>query len=655
LAQTDDYSCGPLTIVKFVDSLFRLNKQRDVKFIGTRARQRLIEEKWNVLGKSIPFQFEIESATTSNISDLSWKQAWHQKGEDGSVLVTDKDCLDYVTMTLVKSWTDMVADKELHGVITTKNTFMVKEWIKEWEIDKDHIASIKELAINFSSRNKGMQKEEDNPNKVIPASKAAMLVADGVNMQVPDANARKQVKQLIKIADVEVDVNMNNVAGGMNRQEPIDADSAAQVQQIIKIGDVEVDVNIYFTWCSFPPSAVVPHHQFINTVDLREAFDNLDLLQSLLPLRNEESPAVPIPEQILKGEVTVERRWRASHYRGKHWLNTGEIAAGLAMLMADKRYSEDVGIIPPTYNLLLIQGEKTERAYQKCFEDANVTAQEVKVLKKAYLDAYNVVLENVIEPQPDLFFKKILIFVMNVRDNHWVVTFVFNAECIPNAESNNVGSDTDRRCCFFRYCGKDSQGTTTITHDHGIKWFLNLLISKTMYAKKKELDPNAKMKWLTAFGSVDERMSTQELLQGTPSFPSVTFEDHKQTLPKQSDDHCCGVAAIAVVAILLRDFFDQGEDKETFETIFSKSNTEVLFQHEEHMVTIKKGYLKHLPKVQRNSDYLRVLKGQLYQFYDNSITKISRGIHFAACLSVFLVKPLCQVIQFGLKSRWYVF
>jgi hypothetical protein len=31
-------------------------------------------------------------------------------------------------------------------------------------------------------------------------------------------------------------------------------------------------------------------------------------------------------------------------------LNTGEIAAGLAMLMADKRYSENVGIIPPTYN-----------------------------------------------------------------------------------------------------------------------------------------------------------------------------------------------------------------------------------------------------------------------------------------------------------------
>ena len=159
MAQTDDYSCGPLTIVKFVDSLFRLHKQRDVKFIGTRARQRLIEEKWNVLGKSIPFQFEIESATTSNISDLSWKQAWHQKGEDGSVLVTDKDYLDYVTMTLVKSWTDMVAYKELHGVITTENTFMVEELIKEWKIDKDHIASIKELGINFFPETKHQKQQ----------------------------------------------------------------------------------------------------------------------------------------------------------------------------------------------------------------------------------------------------------------------------------------------------------------------------------------------------------------------------------------------------------------------------------------------------------------------------------------------------------------
>jgi hypothetical protein len=313
----------------------------------------------------------------------------------------------------------------------------------------------------------------------------------------------------------------------------------------------------------------------------------------------------------LKGDVTVERRWKASQYRGKHWLNTGEIAAGLAMLMADKLYSEDVGIIPPTYNLLLIEGEKAERAYQKGIDDSNLSPEEVKVRKKAYLDAYNVVLENVIDPHPDLFFKKILIFVMNVRDNHWVFTFVFNADCIPNAESNYVSSDPNRRCCFFRYCGKDSQGTTTITHNHGIKWFLNLLISNTMYAKRKESNPNAKMKWLTAFGSVDERMSSQVLLQGTLSFPSVTFEDHQHTLPKQSDDHCCGVAAIAVVAILLRDLFDQGEGKEKFETIISKSNAEVLFEHEEHMVTIKKGYLKHLPKDRQNSDYLRVLKGQL--------------------------------------------
>jgi hypothetical protein len=141
-----------------------------------------------------------------------------------------------------------------------------------------------------------------------------------------------------------------------------------------------------------------------------------------------------------------------------------------------------------------------------------------------------------------------------------------------------------------------------------------------MYAKRKELDPNAKMPWLTPFGSVDERMSSQVLLQGTLSFPSVTFEDHQHTLPKQSDDHCCGVAAIAVVAILLRDLFDQGEDKEKFETIFSISNTEVQLEHEENMVTIKKGYLKHLPKVRRNSDYLWVLKGQFYQFFDRLAT-----------------------------------
>ena len=126
LAQTEEYSCGPLTIVKFVDLLFRLNNQRDVKFTGICAKQRIIDENWNVLRNSVPFQIRFESEECKETLDHSWNQAWHQKSANEKILVTDQHCIDYVMRTLVKSWTDMIAYKELDDS-STDNYFLVKE------------------------------------------------------------------------------------------------------------------------------------------------------------------------------------------------------------------------------------------------------------------------------------------------------------------------------------------------------------------------------------------------------------------------------------------------------------------------------------------------------------------------------------------------
>jgi hypothetical protein len=86
-------------VVKFVDSLYRLNIHHNVRFTGPRARQRIEDDNWNVLGESIPFgKFPFDKHKND--------QAWNQKSPDGKVLVTDKHCIDYITQTLLKSSLD---------------------------------------------------------------------------------------------------------------------------------------------------------------------------------------------------------------------------------------------------------------------------------------------------------------------------------------------------------------------------------------------------------------------------------------------------------------------------------------------------------------------------------------------------------------------
>ena len=89
--------------MKFIDTLFRLKLNHDVKFLGPRARQRIVEEKWNTLGTSRPFPDTITE---------HWEEAWHPE-IDSETVVTDRDCIDYVTTTLLRSFLDGKAILEL--------------------------------------------------------------------------------------------------------------------------------------------------------------------------------------------------------------------------------------------------------------------------------------------------------------------------------------------------------------------------------------------------------------------------------------------------------------------------------------------------------------------------------------------------------------
>ena len=127
------------------------------------------------------------------------------------------------------------------------------------------------------------------------------------------------------------------------------------------------------------------------------------------------------------------------------------------------------------------------------------------------------------------------------------------------------------------------------------------------------------MSWLNPFGTVVDQVMEGDLL-GTASFPSVMFEDHEKSLPKQNDNYSCGVAVIAGSAILLRDLIDPQERKVEFKSLFSIRNTQVKLIVKEYMVTIRQGYLKSLPQVGHGLDYLHMLKRELFIFFDRFAT-----------------------------------
>mgnify|MGYP006167488963 CR=1 FL=1 len=165
LTQVEDYTCGPLTVVKFVDALFRLSLRANVKFTGPRAKQRIVDEEWNTLGKSIPFDIPFDKKKGNK---PSWTNAWNslgnpKKGKKKVVVVTDDDCINYITDKLLWSWTDQVAYTELTtGVGNDK--FVVTNLPKEFDKDTGHEDCMKELTNNFVNK-KTVDCEIDGDNK----------------------------------------------------------------------------------------------------------------------------------------------------------------------------------------------------------------------------------------------------------------------------------------------------------------------------------------------------------------------------------------------------------------------------------------------------------------------------------------------------------
>jgi len=368
-------------------------------------------------------------------------------------------------------------------------------------------------------------------------------------------------------------------------------------------------------WCRFPPSQFLEDIDRITADDFRQATDGLKLLEWLLPPSSEHH-LLSTDKHTIHGEVMFERRILEGKSNGKEWMSTGKIEAGLALLMADGRYSKDVAIIAPSYSGLIAAGHASELKYREMMEKntnefGSVDSMELARASANTNDCLNQVLQKIIGQHPGLMGKKILVFVADEGECHWTVTFVFNPGTIDKAWERE---DDHLRCCFYRYCGYNSKGGTLVAHTHGLKWFLNLLFSHDRMVTE---NPEATdLTFYQHFGKISDGAG-EKYLHGTEYFPSLRFYDANR-LPQQRDGHNCGVAILAATAILLRDLIGVADSgQQAFAKLFHHKATPMQFKaiEREFFVEIPAGTLHGSRRV-ADKRYFSQLKAELYVFFD---------------------------------------
>jgi hypothetical protein len=110
------------------------------------------------------------------------------------------------------------------------------------------------------------------------------------------------------------------------------------------------------------------------------------------------------------------------------------------------------------------------------------------------------VVKNVLFFHPGLLQKRIIVFLTNLRNNHWGATFVFNAGDITAAIDD--ASSGSCSTCFFCYCSLHPCGTTRIPNKIQIMWFLYLAFSyqEELNTIASHVSIPNQMKWHSPFG-----------------------------------------------------------------------------------------------------------------------------------------------------------
>ena len=171
-------------------------------------------------------------------------------------------------------------------------------------------------------------------------------------------------------------------------------------------------------------------------------------------------------------------------------------------------------------------------------------------IKREYNRLVLLVIQKIIEPNPKMFEKALLVFP-KCKGSHWSGVFVFNANSI--AEHGTNESKNAMQPCFFRYCSLKPNGERNVASLE-VNWFLNFLYSYNQHRQQTTSictdDANQQKGAVTMLWANRFESSSVTHLKGTNTFPSMRLREG-QSLPHQNDDYNCGFGLIAAIGIFM--------------------------------------------------------------------------------------------------------
>ncbi|KAI2502413.1 hypothetical protein MHU86_12070 [Fragilaria crotonensis] len=349
---------------------------------------------------------------------------------------------------------------------------------------------------------------------------------------------------------------------------------------------VNVEPRTQPFWCQYPPPLLIGGGRFVyDRKDADNLFMSLPLLRKLLPGPLE--PLLPANSLFLKGEMTLVRRKQHSESEGTQWFSSGEINLMLSILTCDGRYEDATFILSVYFGSVLKKGFAAHASYKALLQlekdNASMDEKELEALVQKILGTgskqikrtqqvqQDFVVHEIIERNPGLLSKQVLVFPQNEDGEHWSVTFVFNPGYIRDNVGDIENADNSPKPFFFRYCSKYPFGTRDVSIDTGIIWFLNLSYSTKVYQESMPAQ-GAAMRWCSPFGK-----TSQGNMLGTKSFPALRLPE-ANLLPRQDDGWNCGVGVVAAVGIILRNVCTQKVERMNFDEQFGPQKNWELHQ-----------------------------------------------------------------------------
>ncbi len=196
---------------------------------------------------------------------------------------------------------------------------------------------------------------------------------------------------------------------------------------------------------------------------LEPLLPSLPLLQKLFP--NPLEPLLPAASLKNKGEMTLAQRKQHTEKAGSEWFSTGELDLMLSIFACDGRYEDAVFILPVSVSNILKDGVFAHAQYKALLklekDNASMDKKEredmivemfganLEKIQKLQEQQQNYVLNKIIDQNPGLLSRKVLVFPHNKEQMHWSVTFVFNAGFVCEKLDNSDNSIPSLQPCFF--------------------------------------------------------------------------------------------------------------------------------------------------------------------------------------------------------------